>query len=141
MHKKHRCRICKGSLIKVFSLGNQPIANNLLDTPAKVETYPLDLYKCKNCTLIQLGYVIPRTKLYDNYLYIPSVSKTHLKHFENLSDELIKYCDLKESDLVLDIGSSDGSLLNCFKKKGMRVLGIEPAKNIESSVDMGHTNT
>lgn len=74
--------------------------------------------------------------MYDNYFYIPSVSKTHLVHFDTLSYSLIKDLDIKKNSLVVDIGSSDGSLLNFFKEKGMKVLGIEPAKNIKSSVEV-----
>ena len=127
------CRVCGGKRFKkIFSLGDQPPANNLLDSPNKnIKKYPLELIRCENCTLIQLSYVVPKEKLYDNYLYIPSVSKTHLKHFEELSASLVTDLKLKKNDLVVDIGSSDGSLLKCFWKRGMRVVGIEPAKNIK----------
>ena len=129
------CRICKSKdLKKIFSLGKQPIANNLLDKPGKVRVYPLELLQCQHCSLIQLSYVVPKEKLYDNYLYIPSVSKTHLKHFEELSANLIKDLQLKKGDVVVDIGSSDGSLLKCFEDKGMSVVGVEPARNIQSTV-------
>ena len=95
------CRICKSKdLKKIFSLGKQPIANNLLDKPGKVRVYPLELLQCQHCSLIQLSYVVPKEKLYDNYLYIPSVSKTHLKHFEELSANLIKDLQLKKGDVV-----------------------------------------
>ncbi len=130
-----RCRICQSKkLEKIFSLGNQPIANNLLDKPGKIRIYPLELLQCEHCTLIQLSYVVPKEKLYDNYLYIPSVSKTHLQHFDILATNLIEGLKLRKNSLVVDIGSSDGSLLKCFKKRGMRVVGVEPAKNIKSTV-------
>lgn len=128
-----RCRICKSfRLERVFSLGNQPLANNFLKTKDEVQkTYPLDLFKCKHCTLLQLGYVVPKEDMYDEYTYIPSASKVYLQHFENLANDLIGKLNLKQGSLVVDIGGSDGSFLNCFKNRRMNVLNIEPAKNIE----------
>ena len=129
------CHICQGKkLKKIFSLGNQPFANKLIDTPKKVSLYPLDLYECQHCNLIQLGYVADKRDLYKNYFYVPSVSKTHVAHFNELSRNLVHKLKLKKKSLVLDIGSSDGSLLTCFEKRGMRVVGVEPAENIKSSV-------
>lgn len=129
------CRICKSKdLKKIFSLGKQPVANNLLEKPGNPKTYPLELLQCTHCTLIQLSYVVDKHELYDEYLYIPSVSKTHLKHFVELSNSLIKDLNLKKNSLVVDVGSSDGSLLKCFEKQGMFVVGVEPATNIKKSV-------
>lgn len=128
----NRCRICKSKdLKKVFSLGKQPLANQFLKDPIKVKEYPLDLYRCQHCTLLQLGYVVKKQDLYDEYFYIPSVSKTYLKHFEDLAKKITAQLGLKKSSLVVDIGGSDGSLLNEFKKRGMKVINIEPAKNIK----------
>lgn len=127
-----RCRVCKSfRLKKVFSLGEQPLANHFLDAPKMVKTYPLDLYQCQHCTLLQLGKVIPKEDMYEEYFYIPSVSKTGLEHFEKLSRRLILELDLKKRDLVVDIGGNDGSFLSFFKKKGMTVVNVDPAKNIK----------
>ena len=127
-----RCRICKSfRLKKVFSLGNQPLANSLLKEQGKAETYPLDLYQCQHCTLLQLGKVVPKEEMYEEYYYIPSVAKTGLKHFKRLAQKLVGTLRLKKNSLVVDIGGNDGSLLNEFKKKKMKVLNIEPAKNIQ----------
>ncbi len=125
------CRVCGGKLKKVFSLGKQPYANNLVNKPKrKPGVYPLDLYQCQHCTLMQLGYIAPRENLFKDYLYIPSVSTTHMQHFDRLSLTLIDDVPLKKNDLVVDIGSSDGSLLRYFRMKGMEVAGVEPAKNL-----------
>ena len=69
--------------------------------------------------------------MYDEYFYIPSVSKTGLKHFKKLAQKLIKELKLKKNDLVVDIGGNDGSLLLEFWKLGMKVVNVEPAKNIK----------
>lgn len=129
---KKKCRICKKrTLKKVFSLGEQPLANNFLkERDEREKTYPLDLYECSHCGLLQLGHVVPKEKLYDEYTYIPSASKEYLKHFRKLSQKLIGQLKLKKDSLVVDIGGSDGSFAECFKNRGMRVVNVEPAKNI-----------
>ena len=134
--KVTQCRICQSKeLKKIFSLGDQPLANNLPFGPIKnIQRYPLELLQCQHCSLIQLSYVVKKEKMFDEYYYIPSVSKTMLKHFKNVVKKIIEDFQLKEGSLVVDIGSSDGSLLKEFKKRNMEVLGIEPAKNITSSV-------
>lgn len=128
-----RCRVCKSrKLKKVFSLGKQPLANNFLKTKdEKQKSYPLDLYECEHCTLLQLGYVVPKEKLYDEYTYIPSASKVYLEHFGNLAQKLVKELQMTPRELVVDIGGSDGSFLSKFKEWGMDVVNVEPAKNIE----------
>lgn len=128
-----RCRVCKSfRLKKVFSLGKQPLANKLLKQPTKKQkNYPLDLYQCQHCTLFQLGKVVPKEEMYEEYFYIPSVSKTGLEHFEKLSRRLIFELDLKKGDLVVDIGGNDGSFLKFFERKGMKVVNVDPAKNIK----------
>lgn len=130
---KSRCRICKSFRFKkVFSLGKQPLANKLLNKiEEKQKSYPLDLYFCQHCTLLQLGKVVNKKEMYDEYFYIPSVSKTHLNHFKKLSQKLIGQLHLKKDSLVVDIGGSNGSLLQYFKNRGMIVVNIEPAKNIK----------
>lgn len=126
-----RCRICKSfRLKKVFSLGKQPLANQFTESPEQ-KKYPLDLYQCQHCTLLQLGYVVPKEVMYDEYFYVPSVSTTQLEHFNKLADELIGTLNLEKSSLVVDVGGNDGSLLKCFKERNMDVLNVEPAKNID----------
>lgn len=131
-----KCRICKSKNLKlIFSLGKQPLSNNLLTSKdEKILLYPLELVQCSYCSLIQLNYVVDKEKMFDNYLYIPSASKTYLDHFEQMSNSLIKEFNIKKGDLVIDVGGSDGSLLEFFQKRGMKVVNLEPAKNIKSKV-------
>ena len=128
-----KCRICQSkNLVKVLSLGKQPLANNLLKSKQEgAKYYPLDMYQCKHCSLLQLGHVVPANEMYDEYTYIPSASKTYLNHFKSLTDKLIKQIPLKKNSLVVDIGGNDGSLLSYFYKKGMKTINVEPAKNIQ----------
>jgi hypothetical protein len=134
--KLTKCRICGSKKFKkIFSLGKQPLANNLLLNPKeKVKTYPLEIIQCTHCGLIQLNYVVPKEDMFDNYFYIPSISKTYLAHFNELSKSMIRDLKLKKGDLVIDIGGSDGSLLTFFQKRKMKVINVDPAKNVTSKV-------
>ncbi len=134
--KIKKCRICSSKDFSlVFSLGDQPLVNNLVtNIKIKQKVFPLEIIQCNHCGLIQLNYVVPKEKMFDNYFYIPSASKTYMKHFDDLSTKLIKELDLEKDDLVVDIGGSDGSFLETFQKKGISVVNVEPAKNIISNV-------
>ena len=65
--------------------------------------------------------------MYDEYFYVPSISKTGLKNFESIANKLCKTLKLKPWSLIVDIGGSDGSLLENFKNIGMKTINIEPA--------------
>jgi hypothetical protein len=134
--KLTKCRICgEKKFKKIFSLGKQPLANNLLLTrDEKEKTFPLQIVQCTHCGLIQLNYIVPKEEMFDNYFYIPSISKTYLSHLNELSRSMIKDLKLQKGNLVIDIGGSDGSLLSFFEKRGMHVINVEPAKNVASKV-------
>jgi len=128
------CRICNSKdLIDVLDLGKQPIPNGFLsekDLKKKEKRYPLAVVFCKNCSLMQLKYLINPEVMFKNYLYIPSASKTRVEYFKKMAEQVIEVGKLKEGDLVVDVGSNDGSLLICFRNLGMKILGIDPAENL-----------
>ncbi len=128
------CRICgKTHLQSFLSLGKMPIPNGFL---TKYELnkpeikYPLEACVCESCNLVQLTHVIPAELMFKNYLYIPSTSESMLRHFQTLAEETIIKFGLKRKDLVIDIGSNDGTLLSFFKIQEINVLGIDPATNL-----------
>jgi SAM-dependent methyltransferase len=129
-----KCRICSSAHPTQFlSLGNTPLANSFLSKEklGKPEGhFPLDLYFCSECSLVQLGHVVSPETLFSNYLYVTSTSKTFRDHFTSLSKDITHTLNLKKGSLVIDIGSNDGLLLKGFQHLGMKVLGIEPAANI-----------
>ncbi len=139
------CRICKGTkFTKVFSFGPQPPANAFLKKEKlqkHEQFYPLDVYLCHNCNLLQLRDAVAPEILFKDYVYVSSTSPVFRKHFENVARQLIKRFNMKPSSLVIDIGSNDGILLRPFKNKGIRVLGIEPAKNIAKIANAEHIET
>ena len=130
-----RCRTCHSkSLTKFLDLGFTPPADDFLSSERIGEPevyYPLEVFICNNCSLVQIGYVVPPEILFQkDYPYEASVTKTGVKHFHSLAKEASSRFDLSSYDLVVDIGSNVGVLLQGFKNQGAEVLGIEPARNI-----------
>jgi len=130
---KFECRVCGNIYLKrVISFGMMPLANNLENKiNSKVEKFPLELNYCDKCTNCQLSYVVNPKKLFSNYLYTSSTSKTFINHFNKAADNYIKKLKLKKEALIIDIGSNDGIALKPFIDKGYKnVIGVEPAKNL-----------
>ena len=131
---KFECRSCKSTeLRRVVSLGYQPLANNLLKNKNdKDELYPLEMNYCSNCHNCQLSVVVDPKKMFSNYLYLSSTSKTFRDHFEKAAKKYIKEFKLKpKKSYIIDVGSNDGVALRPFKNLKFRnILGIEPAKNL-----------
>lgn len=129
---KITCRGCNSTNLKsVISLGLSPLANNLLNSlEEKDELYPLEMVYCPNCHNCQLSYTVPAEKMFSHYLYVSSTAKSFRDHFEQVAEKYIKEFNLNSDSLVIDIGSNDGIALKPLKDRDIRVLGVEPAKNI-----------
>lgn len=133
------CRACGSrDLLTFLQLGPTPVPNGFLkaDYRHRAEKfYPLDVCFCKSCGLVQLAHVVSPKVMFKNYVYIPSTSETMRTHFTSLAKQAIKKADAKVGDLVLDIGSNDGTLLSAFKIQKMSVLGVDPAENLVSKAN------
>jgi len=131
---KFDCRSCGSKDLKrVVSLGYQPLANNLLSKKnEKTELYPLELNYCPTCHNCQLSVAVDPKKMFSNYLYTSSTSKSFRDHFESATKKYVKEFKLNQKkSYIIDIGSNDGIALKPFKDLGFhKVLGIEPAKNL-----------
>ena len=131
---KFDCRTCGSLKLKrVVSLGYQPLANNLLKNKNEVcELYPLEMNFCESCYNCQLSVVVNPRKMFSNYLYLSSTSKTFVKHFETAAHKYIDEFKLSpKKSYIIDVGSNDGIALKPFKiLKYKNLLGIEPAKNL-----------
>jgi len=117
----------------ILSLGRTPLANSLLTQQQLAnpeETYPLDLVFCPACTLVQIPQTVSPEKLFREYLYFSSFSDTMLNHAETLAQRMTESRDLDGRNLIVEIASNDGYLLQYYKRAGVRVLGIEPAVNV-----------
>ena len=131
---KFDCRSCGNKKLKrVISLGYQPLANNLLNKKdEKCELYPLEMNYCSECYNCQLSVAVNSKKMFSNYLYTSSTSKSFREHFASAAKKYIKDFKLnKKKSYIIDIGSNDGVALKPFKDLGFKkILGIEPAKNL-----------
>lgn len=129
-----KCRFCNSDLKNVFlDLGTSPLSNAFLDKEnldEKEDVFPLKVYLCESCFLVQLQeWQIP-AKIFSKYAYFSSYSETWLQHAEKYTEKMIKRFELNEEKFVIEIASNDGYLLQYFKKKGLKILGIEPAENV-----------
>ncbi len=133
-YKRKTCRVCGDKNLKrVLSLGHSPLANAFLRSPAEFFSesfFPLDLYFCVSCSLVQLLDVVNPEILFHNYIYVTGTSETVANHNREYAQTVIDFLKLGPYDLVLEVASNDGSLLKFFKKHKIKTLGIEPATNI-----------
>ena len=126
------CVACNNSGLNVtLDLGNQPLANDFLETKSDFETYPLKLVRCTSCSHSQLSIAVNPNRLFREYSYISGTSKTLSNYFENLATIILK--EFGPNGKILDIGSNDGSFLSKFKHTKWSILGVDPAINLISS--------
>ena len=124
-----RCRICSGGNMDVFlDLGDQPWCNDFVTANhlGREAKYPLEICFCHDCSAVQVPYTVPKEIMYNDHPYLSGVNTVMCRHFNDVALNVCnKYMEFS-SELVVDIGSNDGTLLKPFKDAGMRVLGIEP---------------
>ncbi len=130
-----KCRFCdKQEIFKFLDLGTMALANSFLtaeEIAAGNEShYPLDVYFCDNCGLVQIGHVVPPDALFKEYIYFSATSDLVHKHAAYLAQSFTSRFGLNEQSQVVEIASNDGTVLSYFQKTGVKVLGIEPAINI-----------
>ncbi|MEK7567337.1 MAG: class I SAM-dependent methyltransferase [Patescibacteria group bacterium] len=125
------CQVCNSKkLHTILDLGHQPLCDTLLskedlDRPEK--TYPLRMIWCENCTNSQIDYCVDGNEVYHpGYPYKSGVTRELVEYQVKIAESLIKKYSLKKRDLVVDVGSNDGTLLSGFKGTGIKVLGVEP---------------
>jgi hypothetical protein len=128
------CRVCSGKNLELFlDLGDQPHCDSLLrpeDLTRQEPRYPLQACFCRDCTAVQINYTVPKETMFGEYLYVSGTTQTLRKHFQESADRLVSRLGLKAGDLVVDVGSNDGTWLACYGKSGLRVLGVDGAQNL-----------
>ncbi len=127
------CQICGShSMESILFLAFIPPVNQmppLGSRPEEQTTYPLELLRCTQCSLGQIGCEVDASILFpSSYPYLSGSTKILRDNFRNLCDETDSLLRLSNQDLVVDIGSNDGTLLTPFHEKGIKVLGIEPSQ-------------
>lgn len=128
------CRCCGGRSVElVIDLGDQPHCNRLVrpDLPAGTEPcYPLRVGFCRNCTMVQIDHTIPKEMMFSDYPYVSGTTQTLPEHFRRTSERVAAAYGLGADDLVVDIGSNDGTWLKQYSPFGCKVLGVEAAANV-----------
>jgi novobiocin biosynthesis protein NovU/D-mycarose 3-C-methyltransferase len=116
----------------VLDLGSQPLANSFI-APASADAaeprYPLELCRCVQCGHVQLSLTVPPEQMFRDYLYVSGTSDTIPVHFAAYANDVAARF-VPDGGLVVEIGSNDGTLLRAFDRSRVRVLGVEPARNI-----------
>jgi SAM-dependent methyltransferase len=128
-----RCQVCESEhLDPILFLGYLPPVNQMWTIghlPGEQPAYPALLLRCRQCQLVQLGLVVdPQILFPPEYPYSSGTTRILRENFAELCREATPLLGLKPSDLVVDIGSNDGTLLNNFQQAGFRVHGIEPTQ-------------
>ena len=126
-----KCRFCQSTLHDVFlDLGSAPPSNAFLsadDLNAPETYFPLRLYTCANCHLVQVDEVQKHDALFsDDYVYFSSYSRTWLAHAEHYVAQAVERLHLGPHSLVVEVASNDGYLLQYVKARGIPCIGIEP---------------
>ena len=124
-----KCRLCgRAGLRRFLDLGMTPLADRLVVDPEADELrFPLTVHLCRHCSLVQVAETVDPGLLFgEDYPYYSSVSSALLEHSRANADHLIQSRNLSGDDLVIEIASNDGYLLQFFARQGIPVLGIDP---------------
>ena len=126
-----RCQVCESpDLESVLFLGYLPPVNQMRtmgQRPHEQPAYPAELLRCKKCQLVQIGLIVDPAILFPpEYPYTSGTTRILRENFAELQVESTPLLGLKGTELVVDIGSNDGTLLSNFHKAGHPVCGVEP---------------
>ncbi len=128
------CRFCRRDLTHIFvDLGMSPLANSYLrreDLRGMEPHYPLEVFVCEGCYLVQLPVYQTPEDIFQDYAYFSSYSDSWLRHAKAYTDLMVSRFGYGPGSQVIEIASNDGYLLQYFREKSIPVLGIEPAHNV-----------
>jgi len=128
------CRFCGAPLRHtVVDLGMSPLCESYVPADrvnAMEPFYPLHVYVCDRCFLVQLEEFVSREAIFEEYAYFSSYSDSWLDHCRRYVDQMIGQLGLTKSSHVVEVASNDGYLLQYFVARGIPVLGVEPAANV-----------
>ena len=142
MEKGPNCRFCKSHLNHTLvDLGMSPLCESFLTAEQlnRMEPfYPLHVYVCESCLLVQLEEYVSPEAIFSEYAYFSSFSDSWLQHAKQYTESMIGRFGINKNSFVVELASNDGYLLQYFVKEGIPVLGVEPAANVaQSAVEKG----
>jgi SAM-dependent methyltransferase len=140
--RSFRCRFCAALLRTTFvDLGMSPLCESYVSAEGLAEMepfYPLHVYVCDECFLVQLREFVTPAAIFSEYAYFSSYSTSWVEHARRYAEAMIERFGLTPANQVMEIASNDGYLLQHFVARGVPVLGIEPAANVaQVAIDKG----
>src|SRR5215213_790138 len=134
-----RCRFCEAPLSRTFvDLGMSPLCESYV-APDRLDAmepfYPLHARVCEQCLLVQLPELVAPEAIFTEYAYFSSYSDSWVEHARGYAEAMIDRYGLGDSSLVVELASNDGYLLQHFVAHGVRVLGVEPARNVAKAAE------
>jgi SAM-dependent methyltransferase len=134
-----RCRFCDAALKHTFvDLGMSPLCESYVSAERKNQMepfYPLHVYVCERCFLVQLDEFVSPEDIFTEYAYFSSFADSWVEHARQYAELMIERFQLNGESHVVEIASNDGYLLQHFVAKGIRSLGIEPAANVAKEAE------
>jgi len=143
--RRTTCRLCGGKNLElVLALAPTPVADAFwpkarLDEPQ--EKFPLDLFFCGDCHHAHLLDVVDPDILYRDYLYVTLTSLGLQDHFDAYAGGVLDRAGAAKGSMVVELGSNDGTLLRAFQKRGMKVLGVDPARAVAKTASESGVET
>jgi hypothetical protein len=133
------CRFCGASLeLTVVDLGMSPLCESFVpaDRLERMEPfYPLHVRACTRCWLVQLPAFVPPEEIFTEYAYFSGYSTAWVEHARAYVEMIRARLELGETDLVVELASNDGYLLQHFVGTGVPILGIDPAANVAAAAE------
>jgi hypothetical protein len=133
------CRFCTAPLTRTFvDLGMAPLCQTHLEASelnGAEAFYPLHVFVCERCLLVQLQQYVTPDAIFSEYAYFSSFVDTLVREAERYVTAVIPRFGLGPSSSVIEVASNDGYLLQHFVKRGIPVLGIEPAANVARAAE------
>jgi C-methyltransferase C-terminal domain/Putative zinc binding domain/Methyltransferase domain len=132
-----RCRFCGSPLSNLMvDLGMSPLCEHYLDADQLDEMepfYPLRVHVCDRCLLVQLQAYVRPEEIFTEYAYFSSYSSSWVEHARRYCETVVAWLGLGRGSLVVELASNDGYLLGHLVRRGIPVLGIEPARNVAAA--------
>ena len=123
-----KCRICGSrGLTDVLDLGKQALTGVFPKPEDSLNYSPVVICKCDHCHLVQLRHTVQLDLMYgETYGYESSLNSSMVSHLEGIAEYITNLNILQTGDIILDIGSNDGTFLKCFGKWDYRLVGVDP---------------
>jgi len=127
-----KCRVCGSKKLKpIMSLGDHYVSGFVKSEKDQGIKVPLALVLCEDCKLLQMEYSAPPELLWnEQYWYKSAINSVIRNDLKNIVRRVEELTDLKDKDIVVDIGNNDGTMFDYYKNRNLRLVGIDPCKNV-----------